>query len=62
MSKSLLCWQDWGKPGNPYSMQLEWYVPGSNEVTCVQSLITRYLLPELQLIESFISDELQLTR
>jgi proteasome activator subunit 4 len=58
----LLCWQDWGKPGNPYNMQLKWYEPGNNEVACVQSLINRYLPPELQRIEKFISDELQLTR
>ena len=59
---SLLCWQDWGKPGNPYKMQLKWYVPGNNEVACVQSLINRYLPPEVQHIESFICDEVQLTR
>jgi hypothetical protein len=57
-----MCWQDWGKPENPYRMQLKWYVPGNNEVSCVQSLISRYLPPELQRIEKFISDELQLTR
>ncbi|PNF36512.1 hypothetical protein B7P43_G15901 [Cryptotermes secundus] len=62
MCISLLCWQDWGMPGNPYSMQLKWYVPGNNEVACVQSLISRYLPPELQRINSFISDEVQLTR
>lgn len=49
-------------PGNPYNMQLKWYVPGNNEVACVQSLISRYLPPELQRISNFISDEVQLTR
>ncbi|XP_021936150.1 proteasome activator complex subunit 4B-like isoform X2 [Zootermopsis nevadensis] len=60
--KDYLPIKDWGKPGNPYSMQLKWYVPGNNEVACVQSLISRYLPPELQRVEKFISDELQLTR
>jgi hypothetical protein len=43
-------------------MQLKWYVPGSDEVSCVQSLVTRYLPPELQRIDQFIKDEIQLSR
>lgn len=60
--KDYLPVKDWGKPGNPYNMQLKWYVPGNNEVACVQSLVSRYLPPELQRIENFIHDEVQLTR
>jgi DNA-binding helix-hairpin-helix protein with protein kinase domain len=43
-------------------MQLKWYVPGGDEVACVQSLVSRYLPPELQRIDQFIGDEIQLTR
>jgi proteasome activator subunit 4 len=60
--KDYLPIKDWGKPGNPHDMQLKWYVPGNNEVACVQSLVSRYLPPELQCIENFIRDDIQLTR
>jgi DNA-binding helix-hairpin-helix protein with protein kinase domain len=43
-------------------MQLKWYMPGNDEVACAQLLVSRYLPPELQRIEKFISDEIQLTR
>ena len=62
MCIGLLWFQDWGKPGNPHDMQLKWYVPGNNEVACVQSLVSRYLPPELQCIENFILHDVQLTR
>lgn len=62
MCIGLLWLQDWGKPGNLHNIQLKWYVPGNKEVACVQSLISRYLPPELQRIESFIRDDVQLTR
>ncbi|KAJ9582853.1 hypothetical protein L9F63_022812, partial [Diploptera punctata] len=43
-------------------MKVQWYVPGKEEVECVQNLISRYLPPELERINKFIDDKVVLSR
>uniref|UniRef100_A0A8D8S251 Proteasome activator complex subunit 4 n=1 Tax=Cacopsylla melanoneura TaxID=428564 RepID=A0A8D8S251_9HEMI len=49
--------REWGKNANLQELNLRWYVPGVAELTAVQDLVARYLPPEMERIDRFLSDE-----
>lgn len=36
---------------------MSWYVPGNEEIYCVQTLVNKYLVPELDKINQFCNDQ-----
>ncbi|KAI5747715.1 hypothetical protein M8J77_017735 [Diaphorina citri] len=49
--------REWGKNGNLQDLNLQWYIPGTAEVSAVQGLVSRYLPRELDRIDRFMIDE-----
>ncbi|XP_063231181.1 proteasome activator complex subunit 4-like isoform X2 [Bacillus rossius redtenbacheri] len=52
----------WGTSGDIDNVNLKWYIPGEDEVSCVQGIISRYLTKELDTIDMYVKGELSLTR
>ncbi|KAL0269474.1 UNVERIFIED_CONTAM: hypothetical protein PYX00_007188 [Menopon gallinae] len=60
--KDYLSVKDWGKYANYRRLNLEWHVPGPEEIAAVQEIVSKYLPVELERIEKHISDEKPLSR
>ncbi|XP_018576290.1 proteasome activator complex subunit 4 [Anoplophora glabripennis] len=60
--KDFLPVREWGKAQNIKDIKISWYVPGKQEVNEVQKLLNKYLVPELNKLDSYSSGELTLTR
>lgn len=60
--KESLTVRQWGAPGNIKQLGIRWYQPGVEEMAAVQLLLNRYLPPEVQCLEDYISGERLLTR
>ncbi|CAG2057001.1 unnamed protein product [Timema podura] len=60
--KEYLPIRDWAKPGNINNLGLLWYVPGKEELACVQDIVSTYLPEELSTINKYISGDMTLTR
>ncbi|XP_059471936.1 proteasome activator complex subunit 4-like [Neocloeon triangulifer] len=54
--------RDWSKPCSIYDLKIIWHIPSREEVQCVQQIVGRYLPPELEKINNFVSGNLTLTR
>ena len=53
---------DWGRPSDLSNLDIEWFLPGQAEFDCVTSLLDRFLTPEVDKLESFLSSDLQLDK
>nr|CAD7394947.1 unnamed protein product [Timema cristinae] len=60
--KEYLPIRDWAKPGNINNLGLLWYVPGKEELACVQDIVSTYLPEELSTINKYINGDMTLTR
>ncbi|XP_012271997.1 proteasome activator complex subunit 4 isoform X2 [Orussus abietinus] len=54
--------RNWGQGIEVNSLNIEWYVPGDEEITAVQEIFSRYLPPEVARIEEYSIDKKSLTR
>ncbi|XP_050294149.1 proteasome activator complex subunit 4B-like [Anthonomus grandis grandis] len=52
----------WGKPIKISELNINWYVPKEREISAVQHLVHKYLIPELEILEKYIDDKVKLTR
>ena len=59
---SRLVFREWGKAQNIKDLKISWYVPGDKEIGLVQSLINKYLLPEIDKLNKYASGTLTLSR
>jgi hypothetical protein len=39
---------EWAKPGDLSTLQVEWYVPGQRELAAANSLLKKFLQPNLE--------------
>ncbi|KAK5647619.1 hypothetical protein RI129_002511 [Pyrocoelia pectoralis] len=60
--KDFLTIREWGQPGNIQNLNVSWYIPGKTEVDCIQHLLNKYLVPELEVLNKYASDEIILER
>ncbi|KYB26764.1 proteasome activator complex subunit 4 [Tribolium castaneum] len=60
--KDFLSIREWGKAQNIKDLEISWYVPGDKEIALVQSLINKYLVPEVSKLSKHASGESVLTR
>lgn len=60
--KDFLSIREWGNPGDLRNLNISWYVPAETEVKCVENLLHRYLIPELETLEKYSNGEVTLTR
>ncbi|KRT85387.1 hypothetical protein AMK59_1215, partial [Oryctes borbonicus] len=60
--KDFLPIRSWGCPGDLNDLNIDWYSPGEKEVDCVQSIINKYLLPELEKLQKYSTGQVTLTR
>lgn len=54
--------REWGIAQKIGDLKISWYVPGEEEVTMVQKLLNKYLVPELNKIEQYVNGGKELTR
>lgn len=54
--------REWGAPGDIHDLRVTWYTPGPAEIQCAQHLVNRYLVPEMEDLNSFVDDRLTITR
>lgn len=57
-----MCFREWGLAHEVKDVKISWYVPGKEEVQAVQSLLNKYLVPELNKINQFVNGDIKLTR
>lgn len=43
-------------------LKISWYVPEKEEISMVQGLLNKYLVPELNRIDHFVNGEIELSR
>lgn len=60
--KDFLSIREWGEPGSLKNLKIKWYVPGDAEVKCAESLLHKYLLPELEMLNKYAKGEQTVTR
>lgn len=60
--KDFLSIRKWGKAEKCENLNITWYVPGNDEINCVQQLVNKYLVPELEKINKFSNDEYNFER
>ncbi|XP_066249765.1 proteasome activator complex subunit 4B-like [Euwallacea similis] len=60
--KDFLSVREWGKPQKIKDLKIDWYVPGEVEIEAVQTLVHKYLIPELDLLERYSKGEKKLSR
>ncbi|KAJ8979647.1 hypothetical protein NQ317_001354 [Molorchus minor] len=52
--KDFLSVREWGKPQDINDLKISWYVPQKTEVDMVQKLLNKFLVPELERVESVL--------
>lgn len=57
-----ICFREWAKPQKIQDLKIDWYVPKEKEINAVQSLVNKYLIPELDTLNKYVSGEIKLTR
>ncbi|KAK4885236.1 hypothetical protein RN001_001507 [Aquatica leii] len=60
--KDFLTIRKWGEPGDLKNLNLSWYVPEKAEIDCIQMLLYKYLLPELDVLDKYSKGEMVLER
>lgn len=43
-------------------LNIQWYTPGEKEVACVQNVVNKYLIPELEKLKKYTEEDLSLSR
>ena len=54
--------RDWGKPGDVNNLQIEWYIPGHQEVEAAQDLVNKVLSTQFKKIEEHVNNGKTLNR
>ncbi|KAK9752668.1 Proteasome-substrate-size regulator, mid region [Popillia japonica] len=60
--KDFLPIRNWGCPGDLNNLNIHWYTPGEKEIACIQSVMDKYLVPELEKLQTYSTGKLALTR
>ncbi|KAL1501106.1 hypothetical protein ABEB36_006493 [Hypothenemus hampei] len=60
--ENFLSVREWAKPHKIQDINIEWYAPKDKEISAVQSLINKYLVPELKVLEEYSQGERKLNR
>ncbi|XP_068082035.1 proteasome activator complex subunit 4A [Anabrus simplex] len=60
--KDYLGIRDWGKFRDIDDLEIQWQVPGSEEVHAASNLLSRYLPTEIAFLNSFIENDVELNR
>ncbi|CAH1792986.1 unnamed protein product, partial [Owenia fusiformis] len=55
--KDYLPIRDWGKSADIHDLKMVWHTPSDSELEFVQELIDAILVPELQVMDSFVAGE-----
>lgn len=58
----MLLYRSWGCPGDLNNLNIHWYTPAEKEISCIQSIMNKYLVPELEKLEKYSAGQLTLTR
>lgn len=58
----LFYFREWGIAQKISDLKISWYIPGKEEINVVQSLLNKYLVPELNRINQFVNGDIELTR
>ena len=53
---------DWGKPGDVNNLEIEWFIPSTNEVESAQSIVSKILNIQFKKIEEHMDDSKSLSR
>ena len=53
---------DWGKPGDIHNLDIEWFIPGTEEVAAAQSIVTKILGTQLKKIRGHVDKSCSLSR
>lgn len=52
----------WGVPEKINELNISWYMPGVKEINCVQDLLNKFLLPELETLTKYANGEISFSR
>ncbi|XP_076268331.1 proteasome activator complex subunit 4-like isoform X1 [Rhynchophorus ferrugineus] len=60
--KDFLPIREWAQPQKIKDLKIDWYVPKEKEIQAVQTLINKYLVPEIDTLNKYASGDVKLTR
>ena len=53
---------DWGKPGDVHNLDIEWFIPGEEEVGAAQNIVTKILENQFKKIQGHVDKSASLAR
>lgn len=57
-----MSYRRWGAPEKLKDLNISWYIPDRKEIDCVQELLNKYLVPELETLTSYAKGETLVSR
>ncbi|XP_065205973.1 proteasome activator complex subunit 4-like isoform X2 [Planococcus citri] len=54
--------KEWGKTTGINNLNIKWYTPSEEEISIVEQIFWKYLMPELETIDKYVNNEIELSR